>query len=393
MSALQHIEHLSVTIGARGSTTPREKEGHNYVKNVLDKLGCATRVESFSASPSIYLPVILGLGVALLGEALFFGLGRTGDAAVGAVTALLLGVLALGSILLEVQTIDNPLRWFLPVAPSQNVIGVTPAKGETKRRVAILAHVDTHRTPLIWHSRQTFAIYQIIVPLGLLSAFALCVCFAIGIFAPSELLANLSLIPTALVLVAWLMVLQAHNTPYTRGANDNASGVGVMLGLAERAQQAPLENTELWWVGTGCEEVGAYGSVDFIRRYAPDLKTGAVVVIDNIAGEDTGPVYLSQEGILRSVPYPPAMLTLADQVARAHPEWGGRVYPHKTGAFTDAFPALQVGLNVLTFVGYTRDGWLPNWHNVTDAFVNINSEAVQRTEEFVWAVLGEMDKG
>ena len=65
-SALKHIEHLSVTIGPRGSATPKEKEGHDYVHKVLSDLGCEPRVEEFLSSPSIYLQFALATGMMLV---------------------------------------------------------------------------------------------------------------------------------------------------------------------------------------------------------------------------------------------------------------------------------------------------------------------------------------
>ncbi len=389
-SSLTHIEHLSVTIGPRGSTTEKEAEGHAYAQKVLSDLGLETRVDEFLASPSTYYPFILALGLVLVIEAAFWLIAGTPDAATGGLYAFSLITVILGSVIFELMTIDNPLRWLLPTAPSRNVIGVIPASGEVKRKVAILAHVDSHRTPWIWGARTNFKIYQAVVPLALVGVIALDIVYLVQVLAPEVELRNVTLIPTVIVALAWLMVLQAHNTPFTAGANDNASGVGLALGLAESLRAAPLAHTEVHCVITGCEEVGAYGSADFVRRHAEEFRAGAVIVVDNIAGHDTGPVYLDSEGILIPTKYPADMLALAREVSLNDPALGGRPFT-QTGAYTDGYAPLKAGLPTLTFVGYTRDGWIPNWHNATDVFAQVDADALARTEQFVLALLHRLD--
>ncbi len=50
------------------------------------------------------------------------------------------------------------------------------------------------------------------------------------------------------------------------GANDNASGVAVLLALAQR-----LKGASVWFVAFGAEEVGLLGSFYFVERHASDL--------------------------------------------------------------------------------------------------------------------------
>jgi hypothetical protein len=389
-SALKHIEHLAVTIGPRGSATPKEKEGHDYVHQVLSGLGLEPRVEEYLASPYIYLQFALAMGAMLIAEVLYWFLAPTPNAGVGALAAAVLAIVVTVSVVLQLLGDDNPLRWFTPAERSQNVIAITPAGGEAKRKVVVMAHVDTHRTPAFWRTPRTFVVYRALSALGLFSLAALVVIYLIGIFAPSGTLRLASLVPTFFILLVFLMVLQAHFTPFTAGANDNASGVGVMLALAEKAKQQPLQSAELWWVATSCEEVGGHGSADFVRRHRAELADATVINVDNIAGKETGPVYLRSEGILIPKDYPAGALALADEVAQARPELGARSVVQR-GAGTDGWYPLKAGIKCLSFVGYTRDGWVPNWHNPSDVFANVDADAVDRTERYVWAVLQKLE--
>lgn len=390
-TALHHIEHLSTTIGPRGSTTAKEKEGHAYVQQILTDQGHPVRTETYLSGTSAYLPFILALGVVLLAEAIFYFAGLTPNAAMGGLAALALSALATTSAILELLARDNPLRWFLAAEPSQNVIAVTPAQGQAKRRVAVVAHVDTHRTPFFWRTADSYRVFRVVMTLSIVSLGVLNVLFLIDLFAPTAALYPISLVPAGVVLVALLMSLQAQYSPFTAGANDNASGVGVLLALAEKAKREPLANTELWWVATGCEEVGAYGSADFIRRHADALDNGAVLVVDSVGASGTGPIYLTREGLLKPLAHSPELLALADQIAADQPALGaGRCTVQNP--YTDASPALEAGLEALAFVGYNRRGWIPNWHNPSDVLAHVDAEAIDRTERFVWEMLKRLDK-
>lgn len=389
-TALRHIEQLAVTIGPRGSTTAQEAAGHAYAGEVLGGLGLAPRVEPFLWVGSPYLTFGLGLGVVLAGELIYWLVAGGPNAAVGALAAAGLGLLGLISALLESSGVDNPLRWFVPAEASRNVVAVAPAAGPVRRRVALVAHVDTHRTPLFWHSPAAFTAYRVLSVLGTLGMAALCVIFGIGVFAPAEGLRTASLIPAAVVLVLWALIVHAHFTPFTAGANDNASGVGVVLALAERLAAEPLAGTEVWIAITGCEETGAGGSAEFVRCHGPQLD--GFISVDNIAGAGTGPVYLRSEGIVLPAAYHGPLLELADRLAQARPELGARSV-HQRGAYTDGLPALHAGLPALSFVGYNAAGWIPNWHHPQDVLANVDPEAVERAGQFVWALLKEQDQG
>jgi hypothetical protein len=388
-TALRHIEHLSVAIGPRGSTSAQEKAGHAYAQQVLAGLGLAPRLEPFQWVGSPYLTFGLGLGLALAAEAIYWLTAGGPNPGAGALAAAAFGLLGLVSALLESSGVDNPLRWFTPAEGSQNVVAVAPAAGPARRRLALVAHVDTHRTPLFWHSPAAFTAYRVLSVLSTLSLAALCVIFGIGVFAPSAALRTASLLPAAVVLVMWALIVHAHFTPFTAGANDNASGVGVVLALAERLKAEPLTDTEVWIAITGCEEAGAGGSADFVGRHGQQLD--GFISVDNIAGVGTGPVYLRSEGIVIPKTYSGPLLDLAERLAQARPELGARPV-HQRGAYTDGLPALSAGLPALSFVGYTAPGWIPNWHHPNDVFGNVDADAVERTEQFVWALLRENDK-
>jgi hypothetical protein len=199
-------------------------------------------------------------------------------------------------------------------------------------------------------------------------------------------------VPCALVLLAVLgITLQADLTPYTAGANDNASGAAVVLDLAVRLKRQPLAHTAVWAVLSGCEEVGCYGAAAFARGHKGELGRPAWIALDSVGGAGAGPAYLTQENFLLTAKSDPELLELAERVATRLPELDAYAHRFK-GAYTEGAIGSQHGFRVLTLVGHRRDGVLPEWHRPTDVMENVDPDTVERTELFLWELLQELDR-
>lgn len=64
-----------------------------------------------------------------------------------------------------------------------------------------------------------------------------------------------------------------------QGVDDNASGIGVMMELAERMQAIPTHYS-LRFVALSAEETGAKGAEDFIKRMSAEEKKNTLLVIN-----------------------------------------------------------------------------------------------------------------
>jgi hypothetical protein len=385
-TALKHIEHLSVTIGPRGAATPEERQAHDHVEQTLAGLGLAAQRDPVTVWTSPYRPFILALALMLVAVFLFANLGGA-----GALAATVIGGLATASALLELAFKDNPLRWFLPVSPSQNVYAVAEPAGEPARKIVVVAHVDTHRTPLIWSSPGTFQVYRILSTLGIVGLPAGVALFAVGIFVASPTLRAIAAGLAVLYGLLLLVALQAEFTEFTRGANDNASGVGVLLALAERLKREPLARSRVWLLASTAEEPGGFGMQDFLQRHKAELDGAVVLNVDNIAGKETAPCYLRSEMLLKTLKYPPDLLALAEAAAAERPELGAR--PHAMqGTWTDAGFALDAGYKALSLVGFTKDGWIPLWHHPDDELEYLDQDALDRAEQFTWELVQRLDR-
>ncbi len=386
MPAMEHIRHLAETIGPRGSTTPQEAEAARYAARVLKDLGLEPITEPFTSARSAWYPYVLFTGLVLLAEILFWAAGRAGAIVAAALTAV-----ALASVLLELAFRPNPIRWLLPKGRSQNVWARRMPTGEVRRNVVVTGHLDTHRTPLVFSTDRWVRLFSRLVPIGLASAIALLVLFILGAAVPGLLWRLLSLPFALVVLGVFLITLQADFSPYTAGANDNATGAGIVLSLAERLSREPLAHTAVWLVLSGCEEVGCYGAEDFARRHKGELGDAVWITLDSVGGAHSSPAYLTQETFLLTVPSDPQLLALAERVAARHPEWDAHPYRFR-GAYTEGSIAAKYGFRVLTVTSHRRDSTFSEWHRPTDTVDRLDPQVVEHTEAFVWEILQEIDQ-
>jgi hypothetical protein len=384
-SAMDHIRHLAGVIGPRGSTTPQEREASTYVQGRFEAAGLETRWEPFRAPVSGWMPFAIAASTGLLGLALVALGSRLG----ASVAALLMGV-ATASVFLEMYFRPNALRPLVPKGDSQNVWARVPAAGEPTRRVVLVGHVDTHRTPWVFTSPARLAFFRVVTTLGVASFVLGTLAFvAIAAFDVDALRAwSLLLGPVFLVVLA--LTVQPDRTPFTHGANDNASGAAIVVSLAERLAREPLPRTEVWALATGCEEVGSYGAQAFLRRHAAALPGLYAISIDNVGGRGAGVCHTSVEGMVFPLRPAPELVAAAERVALARPELGAYALPYTT-LHTDATAFMSRGVPSLSFVGLTPAGVLPDWHQASDTLEHVDAGTVARTEAFVLALLRDLD--
>jgi hypothetical protein len=381
---MDHVQYYAKTIGPRGSATEKEAEAAQYSAQVLSRAGLEAFVEPYQGARSAYYPFALFSGMFVLAEFLFIFLGRT-----GAIAAALVTVFALVSVLLELFFKPNPFRWVLPKGKSHNAWARVPAEGPVKHKVVVVGHIDSHRTPLLFSTPGWTKFFKTLIPLGLGSSVILILFYIIGAFYPSSALIWAS-IPFSLVLLAvFLMTLQADFTPYTEGANDNATGAAITLSTAESLARQPLKNTEVWALLSGCEEVGLYGAEAFAHTHKDELKGAFWIALDSLGSGQV--VYLTVETFLAPAKSDPELLEIARQVSERCPELDAA--PHAfQGAYTEGFIGVKHGFKTLTMMGMNRSGELPEWHRPTDDMDHLDPKVVDRAEKFLLEIMREIDR-
>lgn len=386
--ALDHIRYLSENIGGRGSCTPSERRAAEYTAEQMRALGLQNvRLEAYQGAPSTYRPYALAFTAGLLGTLLVWLFQARWAVILGA----LLNALGAWGMLAETDFADNWTRRLLPKASSQNAVGVIPPQGKVRQRVVLCAHVDTHHTPLFYSSKTWQTLFSLLVGSALFSMVISALAYASGGIFDWSWVRWIGLVAAVMEVFALGMSLHADLTPFSPGANDNASGVGVILGLAERLKGEPLAHTEIWLAFTGCEEAAAYGISAFLDLHARKLGEEAVYIILDQVGKGRLE-YLTADGlIIRRATHPQAS-RVAREATEALPDV--EIAEQIGIAYTDAAVATKRGLIALTLVAVPPPGSRESihWHQMSDTSDTIEPKGLMDAHTFTWQVLQILDQ-
>jgi Zn-dependent M28 family amino/carboxypeptidase len=250
--------------------------------------------------------------------------------------------------------------------------------------------VDTHRTPIFYASKTWNTLFGLLVAGSLVSMLISALAYTLGALFIWEWVRWVGLAAAAMEVFALVMTLHADFTPFSPGANDNASGVGVILGLAGRTALEPLTHTEVWLAFTGCEEAASYGMLAFLDSHADELGMDTVyIIIDQVGFGHL--CCLTTDGLVRKHSTHPRALELARAAAAVQPDI---ITTERVGlAYTDAVPATKRGLVALTLCALPPAGSdeTIHWHQMTDTIDHVDPQALADTHAFVWQILKDID--
>lgn len=381
---MAHIRALSVTIGPRQATTPSERRAALYVEGELRRWTANVRIEPFLTHTSfgwIWIPL---LSLALAGVALAWLWPWAGA---------LLTALALGMAVAFLRGSPD-LSPLLPRHRSQNVVAIMRPRSTPRRRLAVVAHLDTTRAGLIFSPRMAPSMGRnnlaSFIILALLAAASLTAA-ALGPEAGSPFRWAATLLALALLPALGLFLQRELVGQVVHGANDNASGVAVALGLAESLAENPLQQTEVMIACTGAEEVGLpMGAMALLRRHRQWLQGADVIVVDNVGQGRLA--LLPGEGSPGFRPCDPGLAALARELGAENPHWELGAAREQFGQYTDALPFLRAGIRTLAFFAVDAQGRLPNWHWPTDVIENVDPRTVAHALALVRGLADRLDQ-
>lgn len=385
-SALTHLRHLATQIGPRGSTTPQEREAALYAQTQFVNSGIPTEWQTFTAPTSGYRPYaaaavlgIISVAIALIERPLASGV------------AAILMLIVTASVIGELYFQPNPLRFFVPKGKSQNVWGKIAAAATPKLTLLLMGHIDTHRTPWVFTTPNRLAFFRVVSTVGTAAYIVSIFVFLMMVWVDFGALRWLVLLFIPVHLTVLAVSLQPDTTPFTQGANDNASGAAIVLSLAEQIAKEPLDNLNVWAMCTGSEEVGSYGAQAFVDAHRDHLEQFAAISIDNVGGKGVGVCYTSKEGMLLPLYPDNTLFGLAEQLRAQHPTLNIYTQPY-TFLHTDGTCLMINGVPTLSFVGLTPDGRLPHWHQLSDTVEHVDPQTVAQTEAFILELLRRLDR-
>ncbi len=223
-------------------------------------------------------------------------------------------------MLVETNLKSSWLQRLLPRSGSQNVSGLIPASGEPQGRVVLCAHLDSHRTPIFYSSDKWQKAFSLLIGLTLFSMGLGALGYTLGLALNWGTVRWLGILLVPIQVFALAMCLHADFTPYSPGANDNASGTAVLLAVARMLNKSPLPNLEVHFAFTGCEEVWAYGMRAYLDAHEADLGDKTFYIILDQVGSGRLK-FLTSDGLMIKHKTHMRALDIARQVAVASQSW------------------------------------------------------------------------
>lgn len=360
---METIRALAHEIGPRPSCSPAEERAAEWCAANLSEMGYDVAIEEFESRLGYYT-----------WYAGFFALSLVAALLIVPVPAASI-VLGLAGLLLYARDSDGRPLIKPRGGRSRNVVA-RPARTDGPE-IIVVAHLDSARSSPSFHPKMVNNFHTSVVTLNLALATVPVLGAAAWIAEAGDSVPTGLWIP-AVVLAAYLafaigMLLYGQfRMSDVPGANDNASGVAVLMRLARMDWDG-----RAWFVVTGSEEVGMVGAQAFLDSHRSEVTSARILNIDNVGAGRL--IAITSEGVLRERRADPVMVEVA---ARA----GASDEPFK-GLPTDATTFLAARARAMTLLAVNDHGVPPNWHWRTDTIDNVDPEALDRATAAARAVM------
>jgi Zn-dependent M28 family amino/carboxypeptidase len=172
-------------------------------------------------------------------------------------------------------------------------------------------------------------------------------------------------------------------SPIVPGANDNLSGVAVLVALAERLREAPLDGLAVWLVSCGAEEVLQGGIHSFAREHFGSLDRERTWFLNLEAVGSPRLILLEGEGpVVMEDYHDRGFRDLVDRCAR---DAGASLQRGlRARSSTDAVVPSRAGYPTATLCSMNRYKALAHYHQMSDTPANLDygtvSDAVSVAE-------------
>jgi hypothetical protein len=372
---LRWIQQLTAI--ERPSASSGERRAAEWIVERLAENATPARIEVESAHGT-HLPFVLPSALALVA-----GLSRR--RAVGVVMA----AVATAAIIDEVGGHRRLIRRILARRRTYNVVAET-GDPRASRTVVFVSHHDAARP---WSA--AFGALVSAPPPRSLGGRALPIAESL-VYAPLMVLlavaADLQPLRRCGMALCTLIVALfsdiARRAPVS-GANDNASGVAALLGLARDLGGDPPASLRVLLVSTGSEETMLEGMEAFLRRHRTELDPARTIVVclDMLGWKRL--VLRETEGVVRRYRTRPEEVGLLLRTARLAAV--GLQVTHAPAAPSDGLAARWAGLPTLFLSSSAANGGRPHYHRPSDVLGNVEIDTVVAARRLCRQLIAELD--
>jgi len=277
------IEQLSVRIGPRPAASDGERRALDYVADELSKTCQGVRRMPVKGIPRHFPTRML---VLLGGAILVYCTYWLVESPQAMLTCLVMFFALPKSI-----SIARKRASATSERESENVIGVLPAAGESRGNLILCAHLDSAKASRVpgelWPKINRLRV-RALVPFVFLMSIAAAsrwidmrVPFApLSVWQATRALGLAFSVASLLFQLFYLYISRGDS--YSPGANDNASGVGVVLALSRHFHDAPPTHLDTYYVLFTAEEAGLIGSERFAKETELPKENTYVINLDMV---------------------------------------------------------------------------------------------------------------
>jgi hypothetical protein len=276
----------------------------------------------------------------------------------------------------------------LPRGESQNIIVRIPPRRAIDRRMVLIAHLDSGIHRLTTDARM---VRQLPRTLGGITLMALVGGVLTVLSGKRQRWRTLRTLLAGSALAGAGLALIDEMGPDVAGANGNASGVAVLLGIAEALNKRPLNTTEVILAFTGSATAISTGADVLATEYGKVWQEALWLVVANVGCGEL--CWVTRHGISPYAYYypDPQAVTVLEQVAQTRPDLGLMGKPLLT---VDEVSILRDrGLHTAALMGYDRvTGLIPHWRQNSDTIHEIAPDTLMRAAHTCWAALKQVDQ-
>jgi len=380
------VEQLSVHIGPRRAGSDGERRALDYVADELHKTCQQVHRMPVKGIPGEFpTRVLMLVGIILLVDSVYW--------LVESPLSMLIYLVAFFAVPKLISAVRKRVSASAE-RESENIMGSLPAAQETRGSVILCAHLDSakaNRVPGELWPRINRLLMRAWMPFvfAMAGAAALRWLDMRSPFAPFivwQVIRAIGLAFSVFFLIFGLFYMYiSRGNAYSPGANDNASGVGVVLALARHFHHAPPVRLDMHYLLCTAEELGLIGSERFARETELPKESTYVINLDMVgAGKQL--CYVRGSGLI-----PPRFTDskLNALLRKAYPAIKGHYYFMGNTDFA-SFAAKGFHAASLCTKGDSRAQMV--YHTERDTLDFVDAEALQITADTVRKVIQLLDE-
>lgn len=256
-----------------------------------------------------------------------------------------------------------------------------------------MAHHDSPKTGLLYHIADWLAPRQARLPgpfnrmffLPFLAVIFLGLIILVRPLAiPDWITISITVFSIFVLSVILLILLNMLFSKKSQGANDNGSGLLVLMELARRFSKNNPNNIPITLLSTGAEEVGLTGIKNYIKNH-PELDKENTLFI-NLECLGGGVLYWATgEHYFRKVDYPKKSLEIIQEMEN------NNIIPELPKipliSPTDASPLANKGFTVVTLIGLIQGVVPSNYHKIDDTFDRLDIALLQKSADIIETII------